>query len=124
MKHFLRNSIILAMVLLTGGYLLFTLVIPRLFTPVLVFLLFFIFVVTNIVYAWLFTTLKKNNRRFTTTFMALNVAKMFIYLVVVVGSAWLQREHAKEIMIGFLVMYIAFSVLEVVSTLRLVKKDN
>ena len=124
MKRFLIRTSLLAAFFLIAGYLLYTLVVPQLFTPSLIFLLFFIFVIANIVYAWLFTSLRKNNRAFTSAFMAVNFIKMFIYLIVVIGLAWIERENAKVILVNFLIMYIAFSVLEVGELVRLVKKRN
>ena len=124
MKRFIIQSTLLAIFFLIAGYLLYTWVIPDLYTPLLIFMLLFIYVITNIVYAWLFSTLKKNNRRFTSSFMAVNFIKMFIYLFVVIGMAWMQREHAKVIMGNFLVLYISFSIMEVIAMVRLVKRNS
>jgi len=124
MKRFLIQTSLLAIFFLITGYLLYTQVIPELYTPVLIFLLLFILLTTNIVYAWLFSRLKKNNRRFTSSFMAVNFIKMFIYFFVVIGTAWMQREHAKVIMVNFLVMYVAFSVMEVIAMVRLVRRNG
>lgn len=124
MKRFLIRTSLLAAFFLIAGYLLYTLVVPQLFTPSLIFLLFFIFVIANIVYAWLFTSLRKKKRAFTSAFMAVSFVKMFIYLIVVIGWAWIERENAKVILVNFLIMYIAFSVLEVGELVRLVKKRN
>ncbi|MDD4193566.1 MAG: hypothetical protein PHI28_19690 [Mangrovibacterium sp.] len=124
MKRFIIQSTLLAIFFLIAGYLLYTRLIPELYTPALIFLLLFIFLTTNIVCAWLFSTVKKNNRRFASSFMAVNFIKMFIYFFVVIGTAWLQREHAKVIMVNFLVMYVAFSVMEVIAMVRLVKRNG
>jgi apolipoprotein N-acyltransferase len=124
MKRFIIQSTLLAIFFLIAGYLLYTWVIPQWYTPLLIFMLLFIYATTNIVYAWLFRTLKKNNRKFTGSFMAVNFIKMFIYLLVVIGMAWMQREHAKVIMGNFLVMYISFSIMEVIAMVRLVKRNS
>lgn len=124
MKRFIIQSTLLTIFFLAAGYLLYTCILPELYTPTLIFMLFFIYVITNIVYAWLFSTLRKNNRRFTSSFMAVNFIKMFIYLFVVIGLAWMQREHAKVIMGNFLVMYVAFSIMEVIAMVRLVKRNS
>lgn len=124
MKRFIIQSTLLAIFFLTAGLLLYTWVIPQWYTPVLILMLFFIYATTNIVYAWLFSTLKKNNRKFTNSYMAVNFIKMFIYLFVVIGMAWIQREHAKVIMGNFLVMYISFSIMEVIAMVRLVKRNS
>ena len=124
MKRFIIQSALLAIIFLIVGYLIYTWVIPELYTPLLILMLLFIFISTNIAYGWLFSTLKKNNRRFTSSFMAVNFIKMFIYLFVVIGMAWMQREHAKVIMVNFLVMYIVFSVMEVIAMVRLVKRNS
>lgn len=124
MKRFTIQSTLLATFFFIAGYLFYTWVMPNLYTPILILVLLFIYATTNIVYAWLFSTLKKNNRRFTSSFMAVNFIKMFIYLFVVIGLAWLQREHAKVIMGNFLVVYISFSILEVAALVRLVKRNS
>lgn len=123
MKPFFIRTSLLAAFFLIAGALIYALVIPHLFTPSLIILLFFIFATANIVYAWLFSTLKKN-RTFSATFMAVNFIKMFAYLIVVIGWAWIERENAKVILVNFLIMYFAFAVLEVVELVRLVKKKN
>jgi hypothetical protein len=56
--------------------------------------------------------------------MAVTFAKIFIYLFVVIGMAWLQREYAKVIMVNFLIMYIGFLMMEVIAMVRLVKKNS
>ncbi|MGV8092888.1 MAG: hypothetical protein AB2L24_13605 [Mangrovibacterium sp.] len=124
MKHFIIQTTLLTTFFFIAGYLLYTLIIPDLYTPVLIFILLFIFLTTNIVYGWLFRTLKKNDRRFTSTFMAVTFVKIFIYLFVVIGMAWLQREYAKVIMVNFLIMYIGFLMMEVIAMVRLVKKNS
>jgi hypothetical protein len=124
MKRFIIQSTLLAIFFLTAGYLFYTWVIPEWYTPLLILMLLFIYATTNIVYAWLFSTLKKNNRKFTSSFMAVSFIKMFIYLLVVIGMAWMQREYAKVIMGNFLVMYISFSIMEVIAMVRLVKRNS
>jgi len=124
MKRFLFRTSLLAALFLLAGALIYTRVIPECYTPSLIFLLIFIFLVTNIVYGWLFTTLKKNNRKFTNAYLASSFIKMLVYLIVVIAWAWLEREHAKIILVNFLIIYVAFSILEVVEMIRLVKKKK
>lgn len=122
MKRFLFRTSLLAALFLLAGALIYTRVIPEFFTPSLIFLLIFIFLMTNIVYGWLFNILKKNNQKFTNAWLASSFIKMFVYLIVVIVWAWLEREHAKIILVNFLIIYVAFSILEVVEMIRLVKK--
>lgn len=122
MMRFFWRSVLLTIFYLIAGAAVFTWLIPTAFTWSLLFLLLFVLVVTNIVYAWLFTSFGKNNRRFTSGYLAVNVLKMFLYLIVVIGWAWFERENARVLLAGFLIMYIGYSVLEVVELMKLVKK--
>ncbi len=124
MKRFFIQTSILTAIFLIAGYLLYSRIIPDHYTPVLPCLLLFIFFATNIVYRWLFTTLKKNSRKFTSVFMGASFIKMLVYLLVGIGLAWFHREHGKVILLNFLIMYIAYSVLEVIALVRLVRRNS
>jgi len=61
-------------------------------------------------------------QRFPTYFMAITGLKMLVYIVALGIYVFIFRTTAIPVVITFLVLYVAYSILEVISALRTLKK--
>ncbi|WP_170154569.1 hypothetical protein [Mangrovibacterium diazotrophicum] len=49
---------------------------------------------------------------------------MFIYFIAVLAYLWFYRDYALEFLISFFIVYVCFSVLEVIEVTRIVKRKK
>ncbi len=124
MKRFLKRTTFLTAILFLAGYIIYTQFIPKLYNSILPFILIFFYFLTNLVHFYLLRIAGKNMRKFTAHFMATNFIKMFIYLIFAIVFVWFHREHAKVFLANFLIIYIAFSVMEVYEITRVVRQKK
>lgn len=66
---------------------------------------------------------KENPNRFPTYFMAITGLKMLAYLVALGIYVFIFQKQAIPAIIGFLILYLTYTVLEVISAVRMVKKN-
>ena len=66
---------------------------------------------------------KENPNRFPTYFMAITGLKMLVYLLALGIYVFIVQKQAIPVIIGFLILYFTYTVLEVISAVRMVKKN-
>ena len=81
----------------------------------------FFFIVSMIVFYFADKAKKKDMRRFTNFYMGATVAKMVIYLTIILIYAISFKDDAKRFAVTFLVYYLVYSIFE---TYKLAKKDK
>lgn len=59
---------------------------------------------------------------FPTYFMAITGVKMFVYILALGLYVFIFKETATPVIVTFLVLYVAYSILEVVTALNILKK--
>ena len=124
MKRFLTRTSLLGVVFLIIGYLVYYQLFTGLHFPFFPVILFFFFFITNLVHYYLLGIADKNMARFTARFMGMNFVKMFIYLVFAIVFVLFRRNQATIFLVNFLIIYIAFSILEVYEITRVVKQKK
>jgi len=124
MKQFLIKSTILTILVFLLGAIFYSTVLRSFYLPVLPFAVVFFYFVTNLVHAYLLKVAGKSSARFTSQYMAVSFFKMFFYLAVAIGYVIMNRENAKPFMIVFLLLYVIYTVFEVVEFLKVVKQKN
>ena len=90
-------------------------------TPTLPFLYVFFFAATLLVHYVLLQVSLKKASSFINYFMLLTFGKLIFFLSIVLAYALLRREDAAQFIIAFFVLYIFFTVFEVVQSLSLTK---
>jgi hypothetical protein len=83
-----------------------------------------IFIITLSVHRYLVITSRKDNKKFTYKFMGATGLKMFIYLVLIVIYLLIDRERAVPFLISFLILYVLYSVFEVLAVLKYLKNNK
>lgn len=62
--------------------------------------------------------------RFPAHFMAITGLKMAAYIIVLGAYVFVYRREAIPVIIAFLVFYLAYTILEVISAMKIVKSKN
>lgn len=90
-------------------------------TPTLPYLFVFFFSATMVVHYVLLQVSLKKTGSFVNYFMLMTFGKLIFFLSIVMAYALLRREDAAQFIISFFVMYLFFTVFEVIQSLSLSK---
>lgn len=121
MKSFILKSTVLTLLVFILGAALYSLFFQSVYFWILPFLPFLFFTVTNLVHNYLLKVAVKSPSRFTSRYMAASFLKMFFYLAVGIGYAFINKEHAKIFLVNFLLLYIIYTTFEVVELSRVMR---
>lgn len=124
MKQFLIKSTILTMIVFLVGAIFYSTVLKSFYLSVLPFAVLFFYFTTNLVHAYLLNVTGKSSTRFTSQYMAISFLKMFFYLAVAIGYVILDRENAKPFIAVFLLLYVIYTIFEIIEFLKVVKQKN
>lgn len=96
---------------------------PEFYLTHLYWALGIIWAVTLVIHAYLLRRIPNSNQRqFNASFMGLTTAKLLIYLFGLVIYALFATATAKVFLVGFLALYLIFSVIEVWAVLAYIKR--
>lgn len=118
---FLRKLIIFTLIIGAAGYGIVQFVPDEYITPTLPFLLVFFFSVTILVHYTLMLVSRKRTMQFSNYFMLLTFGKLIFFLSIILVYFLLYRDDVLPFAIAFFVLYILFTVFEVVHSLALSK---
>ena len=121
MKKFLFQSTILTVSVIIAGAILYTTLLAEYYKPILLFVVLFFFVATNIIHSFLLKIAVKSGSRFSSHYMAISFLKMFFYLLVAVIYALINREFAKIFLANFLMLYVIYTTFEVIQFSRFLR---
>jgi hypothetical protein len=124
MKQFFIKSTILTLILFLLGSIFYSTVLKSFYIAVLPFALLFFYLTTNLVHAYLLRVAGGSGSRFSSQYMAVSFLKMFFYLAVAIVYVILDRGNAKPFIAVFLLLYVAYTVFEVIEFLKVVKQKN
>lgn len=121
-NNFLKKILILtgitALVMVSAWFF-----IPGYLSPALPFLMAFFLAGSIVSFKILY---KKANepQKFVTGFLAHSIIRLMLYLIVIVSYAILYREDAIKFIIGFFILYLIFTVFEVIQFIALTKNKS
>ncbi len=110
---FLKKLIISTLSLGVVMLFLFTLLLPSSYLPVFIFLLFIVSCFTFFSYRWLVNTGAGDFGKFIRKIMVITVLRLFVYILLTVLYALLLNKSLLVFIIGFGIMYLVFTSLEV-----------
>lgn len=93
-------------------------------TPALPFLFIFFVIVTSLVHLLLTKASEKNFQSFAKNFMIATLGKLILYVIVIIIYIIINRSDAIAFTINFFVLYLIYSVFEVISILFKTQKKN
>lgn len=121
MKSFILKSAVLTLTVFILGTALYSFFFQSVYFSLLPFLPLLFIGVTNLVHYYLLKVAVKSPARFTSRYMAASFLKMFFYLALAIGYAFLNKEHAKIFLVNFLLLYIIYTTFEVVELSRVMR---
>lgn len=124
MKSFISKLTVLTLVLALIGWLLFSLVFPEYYLPILPLLLLFFYLVSLGIHAFLYKQAKKNVGKFTRASMLVTLIKLVVYSTIAVVYIAFNRENAYPFVACLLLLYVIYTVLEVREITTTVKRKR
>ena len=122
LRKFGFNLLLLTLLLTALGYGLFLFVIPESYYPLFPLVPFFVFAVTIIVHIFLVRASENNPRKFASRYLGAMGLKILIYIVFLIAFLILATRHAVPFLVSFLVCYASFTLVEVISILKYLKR--
>jgi len=123
-KKFIFGLSKLTLVLSLIYFLFFTFVDKKLFLPVFVFIIMFLYGFTILIHYYLLKSTTVRLARFSVFFMLSTTLKLVIYLVFLVIYLILYKENAINFVIFFLLNYFIFTFYEIKSILKFIKSSE
>jgi hypothetical protein len=120
-NRFLKRLFLFTLVLAVPGVLATYFIPEQYITPTLPFLFTFFFASTLIVHYLLMQVTLKKISSFINYFMLLTFGKLIFFLSIVMAYALLRREDAVPFIVAFFILYLFFTVFEVIQSLSLTK---
>ncbi len=118
---FLRKLLIFTIIIGVAGFGIVQFIPAEYVTPTLPFLLAFFFSVTILVHYTLMQVSKKRTLQFSNYFMLVTFGKLIFFLTIILVYFLLNRKDVLPFAISFFILYILFTVFEVVQSLALAK---
>lgn len=87
-------------------------------SPTLPFLVIYFFIISALVYYALLKSTSYSARRFVSYFMLATFIKFFIYVITVFAYAYFNRSDLLPFVISFFVLYILYTIFEVLAIIR------
>ena len=122
MKNFIVKSTFLTIIVFIVGVIVYSTIFKPFYLNILPGVLVFFYIVTNLVHSYLLKIAVKSGSGFTSKYMATSFLKMFVYLIVAVAYAIINREDAKIFLINFLMFYAIYTTFEVVEISKVVRQ--
>lgn len=116
-QHFLfrltiLSVVILLLLLVTGRIMHWPFI-----TPALYYIVILLYLITALVHFILLKTIILNPKKFVGYFMLATTVKLLAYLIVLVAFVFTMKEGVLGFVLAFFILYIIFTVFEVVSIL-------
>ena len=101
---------------------LFLTILNKFYLAVFPIQLLLIAVVTTIGHLWVIRAADQNPMKFTTAFMASVTLKLLVYLFFMLIYLLFDHTQVISFMLTFIVLYISFTIFEVIQVLKFIKK--
>ena len=124
MKQFIVIITIISATVALIGWLVFSKFIPQYYIPIFPFLLIFFAVASVLVHAYQLHLAKKDMGKFTRSNMIITFLKLFLYSAFAVIYIAVDTKNAKVFVICFALLYIIYTVSEVLSLTGIGKSSN
>lgn len=124
MKRFVIQSTILTVIVFLLGGIVYSTILRSFYLPILLVMVIFFYVVTNLVHVYLLRIAGKSSLRFSSQYMAVSFIKMFFLLAVAVLFVILDRANAKVFVANFLLLYVAYTSFEVYEFSKVVRQKS
>ena len=121
LKKFIIRGIIISLVLSITGFFLFITILKEYFSFSFPVLLLVIFLINVLFHRYLIRSAGRSNRKFPIKFLSATGIKMGLYLIIIILFVVFDRENAVPFLFVFMIIYVVFTIFEVVSVLDYLK---
>jgi len=123
-RRLIFKVIVAAAALAVTGCLIFTLVVPGKYIPVLPWMLAFFALLTIGFHEYQLRLAKKNMARFVRYSMIITFVRLLIYSLFAIIYLSLRPENAPVFVVCLVLVYLIFSFIEVADLSRIIKQNN
>ena len=120
-RLFFRKLSFFTLLISALAAIVFWLIPPEYMSPAFPFLILFFYLSSLGIYIVLAKSIRKRPAVFSNNFMLLTVLKLFILMAFLGLYIYYNRQDAIPFVIGFFILYISFTVFEVVAVMKLLK---
>lgn len=124
MKRFIAKLTVLTLAVAVVGYLVFSLVFPEYYLPVLPVLLGFFYAVTIGIHAYQLRLAKTDMGKFTRSNMLVTFFKLVLYSVVAVVYIALDKGNAIPFVVCLMILYLVFTFFEVSEMTKIMRSNK
>lgn len=121
LKKFITRGIIISLILSIVGFFMFITILKEYFSFSFPVLLLVIFLINVLFHHYLIRSAGGSNRKFPIKFLSATAIKMGLYLVLIILFVVFDRENAVPFLFVFMIIYVVFTIFEVVSVLDYLK---
>lgn len=122
--QFLKQALLFCLVLAGLSGLLFFSVLKDYYLKMFPLQFAVVALVTLFTHFKLMNAFQQNVRRFNTTFLSLMSIKLLIYILFILICLFMDRTHAVNFVVTFLVLYLCFTIFEVIQISNFSKKNT
>lgn len=122
MKSFIVKLTGITLAIALIGWLVFTLLLPEHYLPVMPFLLLFFYTVTIGVHAYQLNLAKKDMGKFTRSNMLVTFFKLILYSTATIIYIVFDKENAIPFVVCLMLLYLIYTFIEVAELTRLSRK--
>ncbi len=121
LKKFIIRGIIISLILSIAGFFLFITILKEYFSFSFPVLLLVVFLINVLFHRYLIRSARRSNRKFPIKFMSATIIKMGLYLILIFLFVVFDRENAVPFLFVFIIIYVIFTIFEVISVLDYLK---
>ena len=123
-KYFLKKALLFCLVLTGISLLLFDSLLKEYYLKIYPLQFGLIALVTVLSHLKLMNAIQLNIRKFNTIYLAIMSLKLLMYILFIMVCLLIDRSRAIEFVLAFLVLYIFFTVFEVIEISNFLKKNT
>lgn len=123
-RKFTLYLFLLTVLITITGWIIFIKIFPEQYFNGLMLLPLLFFGITIILHFYLIKSSQKEMIKFTPRFIGATGIKMLIYFILILIYLLVDRTHAVSFLISFLVCYMIYTVFEIISVLKYLKKSK
>ncbi len=123
-KNFLKKALLFCLILAGISLLLFSSLLKEHYLKIYPLQFGLIALVTVVSHLKLMNAIQLNIRKFNTIYLAIMSMKLFLYILFIMVCLLIDRSRAIEFVMAFLILYIFFTVFEVLEISNFLKKNT
>ena len=123
-KYFLKKALLFCLVMTVISLVLFETLLKAYYLKIYPLQFGLIALVTILSHLKLMNAIQLNIRKFNTIYLGIMALKLFLYILFIMVCLLIDRSRAIEFVMSFLVLYIFFTVFEVIEISNFLKKNT